>query len=271
MTPRDKIIDTIISVGKALAVNDEGKNLLSKLTEYNVENKIRIDDLDLRSSLIKTSDENLINFFKGLVIIGNYFDWGINSGSAAIFVYRDIMERKLDRDLKIADWAFINSHNPYIPFGSAGNIRYSSKDAYDYVRNSQMQYSLDLNSETMEKLNTYSSYLDQRTIEELKVDKSTLTRKIADLEEEITKLKTEKENLKLRLTLSKKSNIEKAQYIIENETRIIYFFSEEIEQIIADKKVPRDLLEQIKDKFNDNENKNNIVLKNRLINEINNR
>ena len=75
-------------------------------------------------------------------------------------------------------------------------------------------------------------------------------RKLSDKEEEITKANTEKENLKLRLTLYKKSNIEKAKYIIENDTKIIYFFSDEIEQIIADNNVPIELLERIKDKFN---------------------
>lgn len=271
MLHNDKIIEAIISVGKNSSVNDEYISILSNLSEYNILNKIRIDDLDLRNSLSKISNENLVNAFRGLVIIGNYFNWGINSGSEAIFIYRDIMERNLDRDLKIADWAFLNSQNPYIPFGSAGNIRHSSRDAYDYVRNNGMQTSLDLTSEAKEKINSYSSYLDERTIEECRVKNSVLIRKIEDLEDDVKKLKTEKENLKLKLTLSRKSNFEKAQYIIEDDTRSIYFFSEEIEQIILDKKVPKDLLERIKDKFKESENKHNILLKNRLINEINNR
>ncbi len=63
--------------------------------------------------------------------------------------------------------------------------------------------------------------MDQRTIEELKLAIATLRRKLRNLKKDITKINTEKENLKLRLTLSKKSNIEKAKYILENDKRII--------------------------------------------------
>ncbi len=271
MLHNDKIIESIISVGRNSSVEDEIILILSNLSEYNIVNKIRIDDLDLINSLTTISNDDLINIFRGLVIIGNYFNWGTNSGSEAIFIYRLIMGRKLDRDLKIANWAFLNSQNPYIPFGSAGNIRHSSRDAYDYVRNNGMQYSLDLTSEAKEKINSYSSYLDERTIEECRVKNGVLIRKIEDLEEDVKKLKTEKENLKLKLNLSRKSNFDKAQFIIEDDTKTIYFFSEEIEEIISDKKVPKEFLERIRDKFKENESKHNIILKNKLIDEINNR
>lgn len=271
MLQNDKIIESIISVGRNSLVDDEIIPVLSNLSEYNVTNKIRINDLDLIKSLTTFSNDDLINFFRGLVIIGNYFDWGTNSGSEAIFIYRLIVERRLDRDLKIANWAFLNSQNPYIPFGDNGNVRYNSRDAYDYARNTGMQYSLDLTSETIEKINSYTSYLDKRTIEECRVKNSVLIRKIEDLEDEVKKLKTEKENLKLKLNLSRKSNFDKAQFIIDDNTKKIYFFSEEIEEILSDKKVPKEYLERIRDKFKENENKHNIILKNKLIDEINNR
>lgn len=258
MLHNDKIIEAIISAGKNLSVIDEYISILSNLSEYRIENKIRIDDLDLRNSLLKFSDENLINIFRGLVIIGNTFNWGVNSGSEAIFIYRIILDRKLDRDLKIADWAFLNSQNPYIPFGSAGNIRHSSRDAYDYVRNNGMHYSLDLTQETIDKISSYSSYLDRMTLEELKVKNDSLQRKVADLELDIARLKTEKENLKVRLLLTEKTNNDKAQFIINDSDKPIYFYSKEIDQIISDKKVPKDLLVRIKNKFKEDENKHNI-------------
>ncbi len=270
MLHNDKIIEAIISVGKDSSVNDEFVPILSNLSEYNIENKIRIDNLDLRNKLLTFTDENLINTFRGLVIIGNYFNWGINSGSEAIFIYRLIMKRNLDRDLKIANWAFQNSQNPYIPFGSAGNIRHSSRDAYDYVRNSGMQHSLDLTQEVIEKIDGYSSYLDQRTIEELKVKNDTLQRKLSDLEVDIIKLKNEKENLKIRLLLAEKSNNDKAQFIINNSDRPIYFYSKEIEQIIQDKEVNKNTLIQLHYLFKDDENQHNKALKIKLMNEINN-
>lgn len=271
MLHNDKIIEAIISVGRNSSVNDEFVPILSTLSEYNIVNKIRIDDLDLRNSLLTFSNENLINIFRGLVIIGNYFDWGVNSGSDAICIYRLIIERKLDRDLKIANWAFLNSQNPYIPFGSAGNIRHSSRDAYDYVRNSGMQYSLDLTQEVIEKIDGYSSYLDQRTIEELKVTNDTLQSKISDLEADVIKLKIEKENLKIRLLLSEKSNIDKANFIIKDTIRPVYFYSKEIEHIIEDKQVDKSILTQLQNLFKDEENQHNKTLKIKIINEINNR
>ena len=73
------------------------------------------------------------------------------------------------------------------------------------------------------------------------------------------------------MNLSRKSNFDKAQFIIEDDTKTIYFFSEEIEEIISDKKVPKEFLERIRDKFKENESKHNIILKNKLIDEINNR
>lgn len=271
MLYNDKIIEAIISVGKISSVNDEFIPILSNLSEYNIENKIQIKYLDLRNKLLTFSNENLINIFRGLVIIGNYFNWGVDSGSEAIFIYRLIRERKLDRDLKIADWAFLNSQNPYIPFGSAGNIRHSSRDAYDYVRNSGMQYSLDLTQEIIEKIDDYSSYLDQRTIKELKVTNDTLLSKISDLEADVIKLKIEKENLKIRLLLSEKTNIDKAHFIIRDTIRPVYFYSKEIEQIIEDKQVNKSILTQLQNLFKDEENQHNKTLKIKIINEINNR
>jgi len=257
MMQKDNILETIIQVGKTLAINDEHISILS--------------NLDLSNIWSKIDDDNIIHIFQGLVVIGNYFNWGVNSGCPEIFIYRAIMEKKLDRDLKIADWAFLNSHNPYIPFGSAGNIRYSSRDAYDYVRNSEMQHSMDLTLEAIDKINSYSSYLDQRTIEELKVTNNTLLRKASDLELEITRLKTEKENLKIRLLLTEKTNTDKAEFIINDSDRPIYFYSREIDQIIADKQVHKNILIKLRDKFKDDDNSHNRTLKNKIMNEINNR
>ena len=37
----------------------------------------------------------------------------------AIGVYRTIQERQIDNDHKLAEWAFRNCDNPYIPFGDS--------------------------------------------------------------------------------------------------------------------------------------------------------
>lgn len=270
MIENNKIIEVIISVGKTLSINDEYLSMFSGLSENNLVSKIHQEHLNQKNYNTNLSNEDLIHVFRGLVIIGNHLNWQ-NSDAEAIFIYRVIMERKLDSDLKIANWAFLNSRNPFIPFGSAGNIRQNSRDAYDYVRNSGMQFYLHLNQEVKEKINGYSSYLDQRTIKELEVKIDTLLRKVSDLEGEIERLKTEKENLKIRLLLTEKTNIEKAEFIIDDLSRPIYFYFKEIEQIIVDKKVHKNLLIKIHDKFKFDENSYNKPLKIKIMNEINNR
>ena len=259
----EKYIEILKSIGVSQTIDNETEKVLRNAQEINY--------CETWTTTIPTLDNiKLIEIFKGIVVTEKHFQWG-GSAAAGVYLYREISKRKIDLDLEHGNWAFLYTDNFYVPFGSAGNIRAQSKDAYDYVRNSQMQYSLDLTSDTIKKINSYSSYLDQKTNKELKVENATLMRKLRNKEEEITKRNAEKENLKLRLTLSKKSNIEKAKYIIENDTKIIYLFSDEIEQIITDNNVPIELLERIKDKFSGTEDKHNIVLKNRLINEIKNR
>jgi hypothetical protein len=264
LTVNEKYIEILKSIGISLSVNSETEKILSNAPELNY--------CETWKTTFPTLDNNqLIEFFKGIVVVEKHFQWRHGSTAAGIWLYREIIERKIDLDLQHANWAFLHTDNFYVPFGSAGNIRAQSKDAYDYIRNSQMQFSLHLTPQTIEKINSYSSYLDQRMINELKVDNTTLNTKIRDLEKKIRRIIAEKNNLRLKLTLSKKSNFEKAQYIVENDTMTIYFFSDEIEEIIADNKIPIKVLERIKDKFVDTETKHNKVLLNKLTNAINNR
>jgi hypothetical protein len=260
----EKYIEIFKSIGVSMTIDNE--------TEKELRNVEEINFCERWTTTIPTLDNiKLIEIFKGIIVAEKHFQWRHGSAATGVWLYEEIIKRKIDLELEHGNWAFLYTDNFYIPFGSAGNIRAQSKDAFDFVRNLGMQYSLDLTTDTIKKINSYTSYLDRRTIEELKVENALLMRKLSDYEEEITKVKTEKENLKLRLALSKKSNIEKAKYIINNDINSIYFFSDEIEQIISDNNVPIQLLELIKDKFKGTENKHNIVLKNRLINEINNR
>jgi hypothetical protein len=260
----DKYIEILKSIGVTQTIDNE--------TEKVLRNAEKINYSEAWIATIPTLDnKELIEIFKGIVVAEKHFHWRHGSAATGVWLYREISKRKIDRDLELGNWAFLYTDNFYVPFGSAGNIRAQSKDAYDYVRNSQLQYSLDLTSEAIEKINSYFSYLDERTVEEYRVKNSVLIRKMEGLEADVRKLKAEKENLKLKLNLSRKSNLDKAQVIIEDDTRAIYFFSEEIEQIISDEKVPKEFLERIKDKFKVKESKQNVILKNRVIKEINNR
>ena len=77
-------------------------------------------------------DEELIPFFKGLVILEEYwFSHGEHIGSTTDtkFVYKEIHNRGLDDSFALANWAFQLSSNPYVPLDS-GN-RHGAKTVYE--------------------------------------------------------------------------------------------------------------------------------------------
>jgi hypothetical protein len=87
------------------------------------------------------NDNELIHLFKGLVKTENEFKWMGGSVAGAIWVYRIIEERNLDRDFKIADFGFANCENPYVPFGNSYYGRRTSKDYFGY-RNQKARESI---------------------------------------------------------------------------------------------------------------------------------
>jgi hypothetical protein len=74
-------------------------------------------------------DTDLVNLFKGLVIIERELKWTGGSVAGAIWVYRVIQERRLDNDNEIADFGLRNCDNPWVPFGSS---YYGNRTAKDY-------------------------------------------------------------------------------------------------------------------------------------------
>jgi len=77
--------------------------------------------------------------------------------------------------------------------------------------------------------------------------------------------------LEERFTLSVMRNFDLAQKIINDNTRPVYFYCYEIEKIIIDKSLGKKVLEEILSKFKDMEKRNTKKLKNKIIQEINNR
>ena len=110
-------------------------------------------------------------------------------------------------NLELANWSFLFSDNSYIPFGSAGNIRFKSKDAFDYVRNTTglklinngyldfkeiekfIQNRWDLTEEALEKVLDSHSYIDELLIKELNQKYNSLLLKIKKMESIINKNK----------------------------------------------------------------------------------
>jgi hypothetical protein len=108
------------------------------------------------STIPSLDNEQLVNVFKGLVIAEKHFQWRTGSAAAGILLYREIQNRKLDSELYLGNWSFLYTNNPYIPFGLAGNKRRQSKDAFDFVQNSQMQDLLYLTPETRDIIASYA-------------------------------------------------------------------------------------------------------------------
>jgi hypothetical protein len=77
-------------------------------------------------------DIDLINLFNGLVKIEKALKWTGGSIAGAIWVYRVIQERKLDREYEIADFGLKNCDNPWVPFGDSYYGKRTIKDYFSY-------------------------------------------------------------------------------------------------------------------------------------------
>jgi len=83
-----------------------------------------------RELIANLSDIDLISVFKGLVCIEKELKWIGGSVASAIWVYREIQSRGLDKEYKIADFGLRNSDNPRIPFGGS---YYGRRTIEDYL------------------------------------------------------------------------------------------------------------------------------------------
>ena len=91
-----------------------GRTEIVPKKEYLIEHSLT-KRLFLHNGWEMLNDEDLINLFRGLVILEEYwFSKGEKIGSTTDtkFVYREIVDRQLDKDYSIGNWAFILSSNP---------------------------------------------------------------------------------------------------------------------------------------------------------------
>jgi len=80
------------------------------------------------------SDQDLINLFKGVVIIEEFLlqkGEKIGSCTQTKELYSEIRSRHLDDDYCIGNWAFIYSSNPYVPLDT-GN-RHGATTIFEYL------------------------------------------------------------------------------------------------------------------------------------------
>jgi len=106
-----------------------GKIAIDSISTIDIENGYSVGHNALWNKL---SNEEIVPFFKGLVICEKFVHEGMGYGSATPtkVVYSAILERGLDQDYKIGDWAFRYSSNPYIPVDS-GN-RHGTSTIYEF-------------------------------------------------------------------------------------------------------------------------------------------
>ena len=110
-----------------------GRTEIVPKKEYLIEHSLT-KRLFLHNGWEMLNDEDLINLFRGLVILEEYwFSKGEKIGSTTDtkFVYREIVDRQLDKDYSIGNWAFILSSNPYVPLDT-GN-RHGAQSLYEYL------------------------------------------------------------------------------------------------------------------------------------------
>ena len=193
--------DILKKVGLSLIVDIETENILINTEEINY-----CENWD--KTFATLTNDMLILVFKGIVVVEKHFQWKHCSAATGVYMYKEIQKRKLDTNLELANWSFLYSDNSYIPFGSAGNIRFKSKNAYDYIRNTTglellnkgsldfkeiekfVQYRWDITEEALEKVLNSHSYIDELLIKELNQKYYSLLLKLKKMENHSNKNKT---------------------------------------------------------------------------------
>lgn len=242
-------IEILYRLGETLQLDEESKNILTRIDDGYY---LNYSENWQKSDIISLTNNELINVFKGLIIAEQCYSQLCGSATIGKLFYREIENRNLDPDLNIANWSYINTKNGYIPFDSNGAIRAISIDAFDFIKN-QQNLSRRIDSEK-----------DGKKVR-------LLTERIEGLEKEILQKNKIIDELKNRLKLSLKTNSEIAEIILNENIRPIYYYSYEIERIINDKSLNKELLETILQKFDNKEKRNAKMLKDKLKEEINNR
>lgn len=241
-------IEILYKLGETLKLDEDSKNVLTKIDDGYYLNYSGNWD---RSTISSFTNNELINIFKGLIIAEQCYSQLCGSVTVGKMFYREIEKRNLDPDLNIANWSYKNTKNGHIPFGS-GAIRARSIDAFEFIKNKQARN-------------------EQITSEKDNKKVRLLTQSIEGLKRKILQQNKLIDELKKRLKLSLKTNLEIAGIILNENAKPIYYYSYEIERIINDKSLDKKLLEKILKKFNNKEKRNAKTLKDKLIEEINNR
>jgi hypothetical protein len=124
-------IQNIVSIGKTeLSGLPADKDLIAL---YKTRNSInRLGWQTWADKAKDLSDTELIQLFTGLIVIERELKWLGGSVAGAIWIYKAIQRRQLDKDNSLADWSLRNCENTYIPFGTSYYGKRTIADYYKY-------------------------------------------------------------------------------------------------------------------------------------------
>lgn len=235
--------EALIEIGTNQKINSEQKVVLSKLDDIN-----RKSHKFWHSSIIDLDDETLVKLYKGIVIVEKELNWAGGSVAGGVWVYKEIVNRKLDNNYFIADWTLSITNNNYLPFGSTN---YGAKGIVEYF---QSKWHIFQRNET----------------EKISKEMNVLNNEINGLKNTIHGQQKEIDELKYRNSLLLKSNNEIAKIIISDKSKPVYFYMPEIERILNDKTIEKEIFEQLLIKFKEKEKRNIRALKLKIEQRINN-
>ncbi len=114
-TLTNKDIENLIEIGQYTLDEITNTNLIDNMKDKSGINVLHTTEW--QSKIASYSDSDIIYLFKGLVLVERELQWTGGSVAAAIWVYRTISERSLDKDKQIAAFAVKYCYNTYVPFG----------------------------------------------------------------------------------------------------------------------------------------------------------
>ena len=147
-------INILKKIGESKILDKDSKQILTGIDNgYYINYSENWRDVQIESF----TNIELISVFNGLIVAEQCYSQLCGYATIGKSLNREIESRNLDRDLKIANWAYTNTRNGYIPFDSNGNIRANSKDAYEFIRNSESMVFYNLSEYAISRINISAS------------------------------------------------------------------------------------------------------------------
>ena len=227
-----KDIENLIEVGKSGSIRTGIKNYFKNRDIIN-----RLHWKEWKTKTTDCSNDDLVNIFKGLVLVENELNWIGGSVAGSIWVYKIIQERNLDEHYEIADFGLRNCDNPYVPFGNSYYGIRTIKEYFKYI-------------DEKTKVNKIKSEQYDKFLQRVSGRKEKRKKAIAELRK--LSPETRRKILEeLQVKYSSLSIIEKLQLIADDEKYPPEYYPIEWLSISSEEisKLPLDLIKKLYDKL----------------------